>query len=244
MRKYLLPIIGAIALALVMSMPVMAAPGNITSVHISSTSTSATLRWTLASASTSTMVRYGTVGYPATTADGTNANAGTSYFVTVSSLTPGTTYYFSMWGYDGANYSASAYNIAISTTLVNVATGGARSNAVIPPLPDLPNDMLSAPNSGGLDLREFTNLFTAFNNSPGGFAMDLDNVWEFVVYCIITAGAVFAYRSSKSMFIGWCVSLLGTIAGYYMHLTQLYGIIVIIVIGIGAWAFNGLTERG
>ena len=241
MRKIIFGLITAIILLVVTVSPVMAT-ADITSVSASATKTTVTLRWT--KIGTSTLVRYATNTFPATTATGTSAYSGADYFTTVTGLTSGTTYFFSIWAYDGANYSTNAYHIAVSTLYADIATGGEYNQRDIPPIPNLPADLVAAPNAGGLDLEPFTTILEAFNSAPGGLGMPVNNMYEGITYISITILAALIYKYSKSLLITWVLSLALSVAGYRMELCQIHGIIIIVVLGLGAWAAQSLMDRG
>jgi hypothetical protein len=91
------------------------------------------LSWIKGTGANRTMVRYSSIGFPATTGDGTLAyfNTGTAHNVT--GLTPGVTYYFSAWSevtngsqqWSDAHVTASAATTAVLSPSVttNTATG-------------------------------------------------------------------------------------------------------------------------
>lgn len=241
MRKIIFGLVTAIILLAVTVSPVMAT-ADITSVNANATKTTVTLRWT--KIGTSTLVRYATNTFPATTATGTSAYSGADYFTTVTGLTSGTTYFFSIWAYDGANYSTNAYHIAVTTLFADVATGSESASRDIPPIPALPADLVAAPNTGGLDLEPFSTILEAFNSAPGGFNMPVANIYETAVYIGITLAAGFIYKLSKSLLITWVLAVALSFAGYRMELCQIHGIIVLIVLGLGAWAVTSFIDRG
>ena len=114
MKKKIINIIKISAITIILLLfivaPVFAAPGIVVFYNPQPSNTSIILTWAPAPASTSTLIRYSTDTYPLTVADGDLAYNGTGFQDTVSGLVSGTTYYFSAWGFDGANYSASPAN--------------------------------------------------------------------------------------------------------------------------------------
>jgi hypothetical protein len=101
--------------------------------------TEISLAWIKGGGSDNTLIRFRTDVYPTTSGDGTQAYLGVSSSVSVSNLTPGTTYYFSAWGESAEGYSAS-YVSAIATTL-------AGTPVTVPTSPETPTGWFQIPST-------------------------------------------------------------------------------------------------
>jgi hypothetical protein len=100
-----------------------------TNISVIPASTSISLSWTKGSGALYTLARYKLAAYPATNIDGTSAYLGTSNSVSITGLTPGLTYYISLWGFTGGTYSTD-YATGMGTTLAYDAPGTGTGNAI------------------------------------------------------------------------------------------------------------------
>ena len=100
-----------------------------TNVAVIPASTSISVSWTKGSGALYTLVRYKLAAYPTTTADGTSAYLGTGNSVSIAGLTPGMTYYISLWGFTDGTYSAD-YATGLGTTLAYDAPDTGTGNAI------------------------------------------------------------------------------------------------------------------
>ncbi len=114
-----LSIIGILAVAVPVVAVTVSPPTNVYNIPAAS---SISLVWTKGADSTSTLVRYSTTSYPATTATGTSGYFGTGSSTKITGLSSGTTYFISMWGYAGGVYSDN-YTTTVATTLAYDTTG-------------------------------------------------------------------------------------------------------------------------
>lgn len=110
---------GAIGWGLFMLKPPSAAapttPDPVTNLSATTTETSVTLTWTPPADVDSYIVRYSSSAYPATSSDGTGATPdGAS--ATVTGLTAGTVYYFSIWAVLDSVESTPAYTSVTTAT--------------------------------------------------------------------------------------------------------------------------------
>lgn len=89
-------------------------PTSLTAIAVSSTSIS--LSWMKGDGGPQTIVRWKAGGSPVTYGDGVLVYQGflSSYLWT--GLTPGTTYFFSAWGFDETDYYSATYDTALATT--------------------------------------------------------------------------------------------------------------------------------
>ena len=205
-------------------LPAFAAPGDVSNLSGTATNTTVDLLWTVATDSTSTVIRYSTTGYPATPAAGTSAYSGTSFYTTVSGLTAGTTYYFSAWGYDGVDYSST------SATLVITTEGVSSGNLTIPMTePTLPAEVFQDPDSSGWSIAPFDYIFDYF--ATQGIGMPVDNFIMTLASIGITLLAIVTYIKWRSFFTSWTIAFVLTLFCVAIGIMQ--GLVVIIELGIG-----------
>jgi hypothetical protein len=95
------------------------------------TSTSINLSWTIGTGADTTIVRYNTSGYPTSPTDGNSGYSGSGTNCTISSLSPGTLYYFAAWSsktaggytqYSSLSAKVSQATVAAPTVTTGVAT--------------------------------------------------------------------------------------------------------------------------
>lgn len=123
--------------------------GNVTNFTAEATSsTEIYLSWSKAAGSLFTVVRYELGSYPSTITDGESAYYGEYVEYTLDGLDPGTTYYFSAWGYAPDDYSDSEVN-ALATTLPG--TGGGGDSGEIPSQPEDTENIEDMPGFGLAD---------------------------------------------------------------------------------------------
>jgi hypothetical protein len=233
----------AVMMLLIAGMNVSALATYVTNFIANSTSNSINLSWTKATGSTSTLIKYSTSSYPATTADGTSVS---DALITKNSFTfdgsdeaipttllPGTTYYFSAWGYDGATYSATAANILITTTGV-VTTGN-----------NFPNPTMSNITSPGFvpttsptwydRLQPFTGFTTWFLSD---YDMPDNNKNYTGGTIILLVGGVVLYMVFKNMLIAIFFDLLLCGLLIKVGLQPWYSFAYVIVAGLGVWGLE------
>jgi hypothetical protein len=140
--------------------------------------------WVKGSGSTNTLVRMGLATYPTLTTDGTLVYFGTATTVTSSSLTAGTTYYYSFWGESGGVYSV-AYSTSVVTTNAGVpAAGGGVSSTT-------PWRWISAPNYTNLD--NLPIVYDAVNNAADSIAIPRATFWLILALVTAAIGGVVGY---------------------------------------------------
>lgn len=236
-RLFGLSVILALAIMIMLSPVILAAPGLVTNLTANPSNTSIVLAWDEASGSTSTVIRYATDDFPANPAAGTSAYSGSDSQCTVSSLTAGQVYYFAAWGYDGADYSASSCDLAMSTLAVALPSGGEDEPTTDLPTISLPDQANQAPDASGLSLEPFTSIITYFNDEDiGGFGMPSDNAWEFIVILgIVSAGSI-TYIRVKQFFVAFGFVFILSCIAVGLDLVQGYLVVFEIIIGAGVWA--------
>ena len=232
-----------ILMALICTTPVFAAPSDIANISITCTDTTISLWWSIAAGSTSTVIRYSTITYPATPAGGTAVYSGSDSSYTLSGLIAGTTYYFSAWGYDGATYSTNKITTVITTYPVALPSGG---TTVVPPkvpIPTIPSNATQSANASGLSLQPITNILTYLNDTNyGGLGMPINNLWETIaIFGMVTvSGAI--YIKQRNFFIAYFVLFLLTCFAVALKLVQGYLVPIEIAVGVGVWAIERFLQ--
>jgi hypothetical protein len=184
----------------------LAAPGLVTDLIARVSSTTISLSWVPASSSNSTVIRYDTSGFPATPATGTSAYSGSGSYTTIDDLTAGTNYYFSAWGYDGADYSSSPIQLAVTT---NPAID---ESTVIPyDKPSIPEEAYQDPDSSGWSIDPIDDILAYFadpSDAHGGLGMPTDNLIMFMVGVGITGVGLVSYIKWRNFFSSWVIVLI------------------------------------
>ena len=225
------------ALFIIIATPVLAVD-NVLVFTATTTDTTISFRINLPTGATSSVVRYSTTAYPPTRADGTGVTMTNKYYATITDLTAGTTYYFSTWGWDeAAAYSATAYNYIV--TLPPASS----TEIETPAIPDLPGGINDAPDVSGLDVYPFNLIIDNLNSAPGGLGIPTTTSWEFVVNALAVIIAIFAYIKTKSLFVASVAAIIISYASWQAGLTQLYGLVVLIIVALGIWAMEASFNR-
>jgi hypothetical protein len=224
---------------LAVSTEVFAVPADVTGFVMNPSNTSIIISWQPASGAVSYLARYRTDTYPTTTADGTVAYNGTQTMATVSSLTAGQTYYFSVWSYDGAAYSTTETHGAVTTLVAQIPSGGQTSQSNNIPVPTVPAKATQTPVITGFHLSPFSDILSYSNNASfGGLGMPIANLWEVVAILIIVIASLLTYIKLKNFFVAYFVMLIASMICYGIGLVQGYLIPVELVVGLGTWALE------
>jgi hypothetical protein len=234
-RKIGAGLIVSLILALFVSLPVLAAVGNVSNLSAVPSATSVSLLWDKASGSTSTVIRYSATTFPADPTDGTSAYGGTSNNCIVSDLTAGTTYYFAAWGYDGADYSTTA-NTIVMTTKTAYDTGDDV------PAPTMPAVAYQVPDSSSWleNFQPFTGAIIAFAEDWG---MPRNNMLMSLYSVFIMVLAVLTYWKTRNVFMAFGVLLMLTVGGVFgLHLLPWWALLVSIAFGLGTWAIENTFQ--
>jgi len=242
-RRLLISLNLAIVGVLCFTLAVLAAPGLVTDfTGITTDNTTINLLWTPADDSTTTVIRYSDVNYPTSPAFGTSAYSGAGFYTTVSDLTAGTTYYFSAWGYDGGDYSATALSLAV-TTLPAVT-----ENTTMPfASPVLPADTWQDPDSSGWSIHPIDDILEYFADpttppAHGGLGIETDNLIMFITGVIVTGLGLVSYVKWRSFFSSWFIVLI--LSGFCCTIEVMQWIVVIflLLVGAGVWAIENSTQ--
>jgi hypothetical protein len=224
--------IAILSVLLVVSI-VLAAPGVVTDLVGMPTSTTINLRWTPAESSTSTVIRYSTTSYPATVAGGSSAYNGTGSYVEISGLTAGANYYFSAWGYDGADYGT-VVNLMITTD--SEVSG---NNTMPFSAPALPANMADDPDSSGWDISPIDDIISYFSDptsAHGGLGMPTDNFIMFLAGLGVAGLSLISYIKWRSFFTSWFIALILCAFCAYLGVMQWLVVPFLLIFGVGVWS--------
>lgn len=190
------------------------------------------VKWVKNSAS-STMVRYSTGTYPATTAQGTQAYFGTSSSCLITGLDEGTTYYISAWGYTGGLFSTNyTYTLATTTAFATATT------AALPTSPN-PSGWLQEPDSSGFITLPFAPLM---QNISDAYDFPIDSLW-YVAWLIAATviGLVIYNKGNNNLTMAvigsvftMAVGIICGILGFEM-IAIIVGIIIVIIVIAGRY---------
>jgi len=142
--------------------------GDPTNLNAIPSSTSISLAWIRGSDTTESILRYRMDTYPTSYTDGQLVYEGTSSSCNHTGLTPGTTYYYGVWGRSGDYYSSGSSQVLNTTT--GAPEGGGSLEGPVEP-------------SGWLSAVSYTNLanlplvYDAVNNTADALEMPRGNFW-------------------------------------------------------------------
>jgi hypothetical protein len=155
------------------------------------TSSSIGLTWTKGGNTSTTFIRWKTGGYPSSTVDG-NLLCNTSDIGYVhSGLTPGTTYYYRLWGLDGGEYSTT------NTTLICTTLAGSGA-AATPNAPTEPDTWTDATDDTALEDLPIYDIGNTFFDS---FSLPHSTGWMAGTFYFIMAFGFIAYSRSKNLLV-------------------------------------------
>jgi hypothetical protein len=238
-RLYISCSLGIIAL-LSFGILVLAVPDSITDLIGTATSTTISLTWTKSSSSDNTTIRYSTADYPATPASGTSAYSGSSSFTTLENLTVGTIYYFSAWGYDGADYSTTAANLVV-TTFPSVS-----ENTTAPyPQPTIPAGATADPDSSGWSISPIDDILAYFADpasAHSGLGMPTDNVIMFIAGVGVTFVSLGSYIKWRSFWTSWTIAMILSSFACSIEVMQWIVVGFLLLAGAGVWAVEKSTQ--
>lgn len=203
---------------------------NVTNLQAIPADTSIKLSWSIATGSSSTIIRYSTTTYPATPTGGTSAYSGNGVRYVLTGLATGTTYYFAAWGFDGTNYSSSPDTALITTT------AGAAAGDV---LPTPPYTTPTAPSSTGwfAGLQPFSGFVQGFENAWG---METNTMPFTLGILILLVAGIGIYLKTKSPFVAIVADFAIDFGLIALGLLSPYTIGVVIAFGVGIWALENI----
>ncbi len=199
-------------------------PTNLSAIPSSNT---ISLAWNKGVGASNTMVRYLTATYPTLITDGTlvYSNTGNSYVVT--GLSPGTTYYFSVWGFTGAAFSAT-YITAVCTTSVTT-----ENITVVPPSNyTAPTQWFQAPDYTRMSAFP---LYDIINWGADQFQVPRSTSWFTIAIIFAMCIGILVYRMSTNIPAS-AISISMTIFICSMAgIMEMWLLVPFILIGVGAW---------
>lgn len=206
-------------------------PGNVSNLKGIPTNTTISLTWTEGSLATDTLVRFSTTTYPPTVADGTQIYLGTNNHFLHETLTAGTTYYYSAWGKNGGDYSATAANLVMTTASTSEISGG----DVIPTaaFPGAWNQSAS-----GTKLANFEPFYTLVNNFVASWQMPAAVGWLGIWLIGSVIIAIIVYVKVKEIFIALATLELMLFFGVPVVIVPAWMLVVPIIVGLGVWSIE------
>jgi len=233
--RYWKRILVSLSIAVIISLSfvtsVFAAVGDVDNLKAIPSNTSISLTWTIASGSTSTVIRYDTSDYPATPASGTSGYSGSSNNTIITGLTAGTNYYICAWGYDGVDYSSTEAQVFITTN----ATSALDSGDDIP-TPELPSNITVTPSVSGWNFEPFTGIMTYFTED--GLGMPTNNAWEGMALMGLLVGGVIIYIKWRNFFAAFIVVFIASIMVCGLGIMSGWIVGAEIITGLGIFAIE------
>ena len=193
--------------------------------------TSISLTWHPAINSKKTLINYSTSAYPISPLTDTQAYFGSGLSYVLKGLTAGTTYYFSAWGFDGTNYSATAYNSVMTTV-----AGDVNQSSNIP-APNQPPPSSPSSSTWFTNLQPFSGIVQNFEQSWG---MATDNMQFTMGILILLLVGILLYVKTKSSFIAIGADFVIDFGLIALHLLSPYTIGVVIAFGLGIWGLENI----
>ena len=162
-----------------------------------SSSESIELSWIKGKNSSSTYIRWKIGSYPTGIYDGTliPLQLGSGY--THTGLTPGTSYFYKLWGYDSGNTSTT------NTTTMCTTTAGGGSTAT-PIAPAMPDTWFSGTNTSKLQGLPFYQIVTDMGDAG---QIPATTWWFMILLGGVMTGGLLIYSRSKNLFIA-CILIM------------------------------------
>jgi hypothetical protein len=191
------------------------------------------LNWVVPSGASQVVIRYSLTTYPATTADGTLIYTGSSSSYDHEGLSSGKTYYYSIWGESGGDYSTNAKNLAMTTLGISsteISGGDTLPTPVLPASFNQPVDPTA--------LQKFEPFYSLINDFASSWGMPVATMWLIGVFLIIAVLGIAILIETQSMsgtVIAVSVMMMGAAA---MQLIPSYFIAIAIAMDLGVWAIE------
>jgi hypothetical protein len=181
------------------------------------------LSWTLGEGSSNTLLRYSTGTYPTTTGEGKQIYAGSALSTLLSSLTSGTTYFISGWGYDGSTYSSTYTELVVTTTAFQ--TGGGTFGE-----PSTPPGWNQKPS--GNKLKNFSPFYQIAENLRADINMDDGMFWLGLTFLFMIVAFMAVLFLNGSGIGGLMASIMVLIVGVGLGTVPMVAGFIIMIIGI------------
>jgi len=182
--------------------------------------TTISLTWTKGVNAANTMIRGQAGAYPANYTDGKQVYAGTMATVTDTNLSPGTTYYYRSWSYDGVGYTANYTDYLMTTSAyANVTTE-------TPAEPTTPSNWWGIP--------DYTNLqniagYGLINTIADNFEIPRNTFWMSLILILIMSIGLFIYSVQHNVTVALILMSVMIVIAAVAHLLPLF---LLAIIGI------------
>jgi hypothetical protein len=183
------------------------------------------------------MIRVKSGSFPTSETDGSLVYFGTGATYTVTGLTPGQTYYYSVWGESGGVFSASSADFLVTTSAGSTTTGGGVTLTA-------PWRWMSAPNY--TNLSSLPVVYWAVNGVADAILMPRATFWFLIAMLTSAFGGIMSYvglgqsgRGQQSQAVGMIVGL-GIMAIWYAAQIVPWYIILLYILWV---AFSLRTKR-
>lgn len=206
------------------------APANLTAIPYG---TSVSLVWAKGTGSTYSLLRYSPATYPTAVTKGISGYFGTGNSVQVSGLTPGTTYYWSIWGMSGGTYS-STYTTTICTTLAYDTPISSDIDIEVPPSNDT---WTQTPSDSKLQNVPMANAIV--NIWHDTYEVPNSMLWYFIWFMIGIGGGIVLYnKTSYNLIATFGAELVWFGIGSVLGLVMLWIVFVLLIIALGFIVFG------
>lgn len=206
------------------------APASLTAIPYG---TKVSLVWAKGTGSTYSLLRYSPATYPTAVTEGTSGYFGTGNSVQVSGLTPGTTYYWSIWGMSGGTYS-STYTTAICTTLAYDTAISSDINIEVPPSNDT---WTQTPSESKLQNVPMANAIV--NIWHDTYEVPNSMLWYFIWFMVGIGGGIVLYnKTSYNLIATFGAELVWFGIGSVLGLVMLWIVFVLLIIALGFIVFG------
>lgn len=183
---------------------------------------SVSLSWTKASGSSITVIRYSTLGYPASSTDGTALYGGTGSSFVHTGVEGGTTYYYAAWGQSGTDESATAAEVLV-TTLPAVTIPDTFKSPTPWARMFAPPDHTRMANLGI--------IYDGINNMADVFHMPRGVAWMILAIAISAVLAIAVYlRTRRSLLVGGLALVFGMLFGWLLWLLPFWLPLMVIIL--------------
>jgi hypothetical protein len=176
---------------------------------------------------------YRTDTYPTTTADGTQVYSGSASTTEHASLSSGTTYYYSIWGESGGDYSTNAKNLALTTLGIS---GTVISGGDTLPTPGLPSGFFSPIDP--TKLQKFEPLYSILNNFATSWGMPAATMWLIAFLLLIAVIGLVILVETQNLAAALIVCSIFMIGLTIMQLLPVYFVFIALAFDAGAWGLE------
>jgi hypothetical protein len=199
-------------------------PTNLSAIP---TATTISLSWNKGVGAANSWISYLTASYPTVHTDGILVYSGTSSSCVVSGLSPGTTYYFSLWGFTGAVFSATYITIACTTSVTT------ENVTIVPPSEyATPTQWFQAPDYTRMSAFP---LYDIINWGADQFQIPRGTSWFVIAIIFSMCIGLLIYKLSTNipaaMFSIAVIMYICSMAG----IMEMWLLLPFILIGVAAW---------